>query len=155
MGRRRTTALHVRRAMSGEALEPRTPAAPGITPGRSPPCASQQGNSPGEFSTSRGCLAPRRPPSAHARPDVLGEGGHLRLEVAAVGGQELEDEVLDPALGQLGDLVHDRRCLARDDASGVGRWGRRLARPQDADVVAERQRGRRRAATRLAEADEL
>ena len=59
---------------------------------------------------------------ANARPDALGEERHLRVELAAVGGEELEDEVLDAAVGELRDLV-DQRPPAR----------RRATRPACAD----------------------
>src|SRR5207245_2152398 len=80
----------------------------------------------------------------------LGGGGHL-----PVGGEELEDQVLDAARGQLADLLDQGGRLAREHAPAMrGRW-RALAGPQHAQVVAQRERRGHRAAAGLAEPCDL
>src|SRR5574342_1216271 len=50
---------------------------------------------------------PRR--SGELGPHALGEGDHLPVELGAVGREEFEDQVLDPAVCQLKDLL-DEAC---------------------------------------------
>jgi len=88
---------------------------------------------------------------AHA----LCEGGHLPVELGPIGGEKLEDEVLDSAVGELRDLLDETRRLSREHAAAVSRCRRSLAGPHDADVVAKRERRRHGAATRLAESRQL
>src|SRR2546426_5607631 len=88
-------------------------------------------------------------------PHALGEDGHLRVELAAVGSEELEDQVLDAARGQLTDLLDQGGRLAREHAPAMrGHW-RALAGPQHAQVVAQRERRGRRASAGLAEPCDL
>jgi hypothetical protein len=104
------------------------------------------------FTVAMGSLLPR---SAEPRAHALGEDGHLLGQLTAVGGKELEDQVLDAAPGQLGDLVDQGGGLAREHAPGVGGRRRTLTGPEDPDVVAERECRNRRAAARLAESRQL
>src|SRR3989442_5531354 len=88
-------------------------------------------------------------------PHALGEDGHLRVELAAVGSEELEDQVLDAARGQLTDLLDQGGRLAREHAPAMrGHW-RALAGPQHTQVVAQRERRGRRASAGLAEPCDL
>jgi hypothetical protein len=93
--------------------------------------------------------------SREAGPHALGEDRHLRVELTPVGGEELHDEVLDPAVGQLGDAIDQSRRLADEGVPGAGGRPRGLAGTEHADVVARRERRRRCASADLAEQRDL
>src|SRR5688572_23881172 len=82
--------------------------------------------------------------SSHA----LGEKSELRVELGAVGGEELADQVLDAAFAQLGELVHQCRRLARQHPTRMCRLRRRLSLGENPHIVAERDGRRYRAAAR-------
>src|SRR5260370_476647 len=96
----------------------------------------------------RGATSPLNVRSSERGTNAFGERGHLLLELTAVRGEELQDEMLDAAGGQLVDLIDERSGLAREHAPGMGGRRDRLTRLENAHVVASRERGRRGAAAR-------
>src|SRR3989454_8716880 len=139
-----------RRRSVGTTDSARRRAAPPRRTCPSAPPPSAQRTAPGSY-TARGWVTG----SPERGPHALGEDGHLRVELAAVGGEELEDQVLDAARGQLAYLLDQGGRLAREHAPAMrGRW-RALARPQHTQVVAQRERRGRRAAAGLAEPCDL
>ena len=94
--------------------------------------------------------------TSQLRPHALGEDRHLLVELAAVGGQELEDQVLDAArrpARRSGRPARPARRPARvRRAKRPARSGPGL---QHVDVVAKRERRGRRAAASLAESRQL
>src|SRR2546427_6191207 len=139
-----------RRRSVGTTDSARRRAAPPRRTCPSAPPPSAQRTAPGS-DTARGWVTG----SPERGPHALGEDSHLRVELAAVGGEELEDQVLDAARGQLADLLDQGGRLAREHAPAMrGRW-RALARLQHAQVVAQRERRGRCAAAGLAEPCDL
>src|SRR5690242_20360571 len=89
----------------------------------------------------RSCARPWRERTRRARAGsgepgayALGEGGHLPVELAAVGGEELQHEVLDPARPELANLLDEMGRLAGEDAAPVSGGGHALPWRGDADV---------------------
>src|SRR5439155_23396215 len=103
----------------------------------------------------RGARSPLNVRSSERGTDALGERGHLLVELAPIGGEELEDQMFDAARGELFELVDHRCRLAGDHAAGVGGGGRTLARLKDADVVAQGERRDVHPTARCAESREL